>query len=202
MLLGVIETLLNRSIADSSLAASTAERLSGKSMAVQVEGIGVRVLLRVTDKRVALSLDPDAPADVVLEARPLELMRLLGPGRDSLRRLRDADVELSGDMRVAEGFSALLEAAAPDLEEALSGWVGDIPAHALGRRFRGLAKWSARAMRSLEADTAEFLHEESTALPRPDEIRAFCGEVDRLRDDVERAAERLERLGRLRTAGS
>jgi ubiquinone biosynthesis protein UbiJ len=202
MLLGVIEILLNRSIADSSLAAGAAERVSGKSMAVQVDGLGVRALLRVTDRRVALSLDPDAQADAVLKGRPLELMRLLGPGPDSLGRLRDADVDLSGDMRVAEGFSALLQAAAPDLEEALSGWVGDIPAHALGRRFRSLAKWSARAVQALEADTAEFLHEETAALPRPEQVRAFCGEVDRLRDDVERAAARLERLGRLRAAGS
>lgn len=194
MIVGAIESLLNHSIEESSLAANAAGRLSGKSMAVAVDGLGIRAHLQVTDKRLRLSLDADAPADVVLKARPLELMRLLGP--DSLRRLRGADVELSGDMHVAEAFASLLQAASPDLEEALSGWIGDIPAHAMGRRLRGLARWSARAAHTLEADAAEYLQEESLVLPRPEQVREFCAEVDRLRDDVERAAERVARLGR------
>jgi ubiquinone biosynthesis protein UbiJ len=196
MIVGAIESLLNHSIEESSLAASAAARLSGKSVAVVIDGLAVRVHLQVTDKRLQICLDTDAPADVVLKARPLELMRLLGP--DSLRRLQGADVELSGDMHVAEAFASLLQAASPDLEETLSGWIGDIPAHAIGRRLRGLARWSTHAAQTLEADAAEYLQEESRVLPRPEQVREFCGEVDRLRDDVERAAERVARLSRAR----
>jgi ubiquinone biosynthesis protein UbiJ len=45
-------------------------------------------------------------------------------------------------------------------------------------------------------NTAEYLQEESRALPAALEAQAFYDDVDRLRDGVERAAARLARLER------
>ena len=49
---------------------------------------------------------------------------------------------------------------------------------------------------ALRMNTAEFLQEESRVLPAPLEAQAFYSDVERLRDDVERAAARLARLER------
>ena len=45
-------------------------------------------------------------------------------------------------------------------------------------------------------NTAEFLQEESRAMPAALEADAFYSDVERLRDDVERTAARLARLER------
>jgi ubiquinone biosynthesis protein UbiJ len=45
-------------------------------------------------------------------------------------------------------------------------------------------------------DASEFLQEESRIVPGPYEVEAFCAAVERLRDDVDRAAARIERLAR------
>jgi ubiquinone biosynthesis protein UbiJ len=124
----------------------------------------------------------------------LELLKLVGA--DSVQGFKGAAVELHGDVHTAEAFAALLKVATTDVERELAGWVGDLPAHAIGKRARGLARWTRRSSAALEADMSEYLQEESELLPLPEQVRAFCGEVDRLRDDVERAAARLERLAR------
>jgi ubiquinone biosynthesis protein UbiJ len=69
-----------------------------------------------------------------------------------------------------------------------------VPAHALGRAARGAADWLRRAGEALRMNAAEFLQEESRALPAALEAQAFYADVERLRDDVERAAVRLARL--------
>lgn len=192
MLAGFAEGLLNRAIDASSVAAERATRLEGKCLAVDVEGLSRRVSLTVRDGRVTLSEGHGEGADVTIKAPPLELLKLVGA--DSVQGFKGAAVELHGDVHTAEAFAALLKAAAPDFERELAGWVGDVPAHAISRRARGLNDWARRSCAALAADVSEYLQEESDCLPLPEQVRAFCGEVDRLRDDVERAAARLERL--------
>lgn len=194
MLAGVVEGWLNRAIDASSVAALHAARLEGKRLAVVVEGLSLSVELCVRDGRVRIHEGASDAADVTIEGPPLELVKLAGA--DSLGRLKGTNVQLHGDMHTAETFAVLLKAAAPDGERELAGWIGDLSAHAIGRRARGFARWSQRASRALQADATEYLQEEGEMLPRPEQVRNFCGEVDRLRDDVERAAARLDRLAR------
>jgi ubiquinone biosynthesis protein UbiJ len=87
-----------------------------------------------------------------------------------------------------------LKLARPDLEDELSKWVGDLPAHALGVAARGAGTWLKRAAAALRMNAAEYLQEESRAMPAPLEAEAFFADVEKLRDDVERAAARLDRL--------
>jgi ubiquinone biosynthesis protein UbiJ len=99
-------------------------------------------------------------------------------------------------LHTAERFAALLKHARPDLEEELSHWIGDVAAHELGRAAANAGAWFRRAAAALRMNTAEYLQEESRALPAALEAQAFYRDVERLRDDVERAAARLVRLER------
>ena len=196
MLLDLIAAQCNASIAASRRAAEQAASMEGARLAIRVEGLGLHVLASVVRGRLALALDSgdaDSEADVEISGTPLDLLLLLGS--DGLRELKGSQIELRGDIGLAEGFGGLLELARPDLEEALAGFTGDIAAHAIGQGLRGLAAWSRRARQAVELDTAEYLQEEAVLLPRARQVRAFLSDVDRLRDDVERAAERVARLG-------
>ena len=90
----------------------------------------------------------------------------------------------------------MLKLARPDLEGEVAKWLGDVPAHALGEVARGLGAWLGRAGAALRMNTAEYLQEESRAVPAPFEAQAFYSDVERMRDDVERLAARLARLER------
>ena len=193
--MNLIELELNRCIGESTAARELLARLQGTSFAVHVEGLGVTGVLHADGER--LRLDSDATdATATLSATPFDLIRLLrADGVSGVKRTRAA---LSGDLDVAERYARMLKLARPDLEEEVARWVGDVPAHALGLVARGVGAWLARAGGALRMNTAEFLQEESRALPAPLEAQGFYSDVERLRDDVERLAARLARLERSR----
>jgi ubiquinone biosynthesis protein UbiJ len=189
-----LQRLLNRHIAESTVALRHVAALEGRSFAVEVDGLALRLVLQVRAGRVALGVGSDAPSDATVRGAPLALLRLLEPG--SLSRLRTQHVELLGSVHVAEEFAALLQHARPDLEGELAGWIGDIAAHRVGVTARRLHAWTVRAGRALEDDVADYLQQERAYVPAALEARAFYADVEQLRDAVERAEQRLERIAR------
>jgi ubiquinone biosynthesis protein UbiJ len=137
-------------------------------------------------------------ASATLRATPLDLLRLVRAA--DVTSLKGTSAEIAGSPEVAERFAALLRLARPDLEDALARWIGDVPAHALARAAQDAGGWLRRAASAFRMNTAEFLQEESRALPAALEAQAFYSDVERLRDDVERAAARLARLERVKRA--
>lgn len=192
-LLAFIERQLNRLVAESTAAAELLERLQGSSFAVHVEGLGLTAVLHADGEHLRVDTDT-AGATASLQATPLDLLRLMNAeGVTDVKRTR---AELRGDLQIAERFSQLLKLARPDLEGEVARWIGGVPAHALGEAARGAGAWLKRAATALRANTAEYLQEESRSLPAALEAQAFYSDVERLRDDVERAAARLARLTR------
>jgi ubiquinone biosynthesis protein UbiJ len=191
--LKLLEAELNRWVSESTAARDLLARLAGTSFAVHVEGLALTAVLHADGER--LKLDRDATdATATLRASPLDLLKLVRA--EGVSGVKRTQASLSGDLDVAERYSQLLKLARPDLEEEVAKWVGDIPAHALGEGVRDLRAWLKRAVSALRMNTAEYLQEESRAMPAPLEAQAFFSDVERLRDDVERAAARLNRLER------
>jgi ubiquinone biosynthesis accessory factor UbiJ len=205
-LAALLERTLNREIAESTPAKDLVADLDGESFAIDVRGPGIVCVLRAKDGRVTVeprwppatarppadSLEPRASA--TLSATPIDLLRLSRSA--DLSTLRGTGAEISGSPEIAERFAKLLKLARPDLEEHAARWLGDVPAHALGDAARAAGAWLERAALALRSNFAEFLQEESRALPAALEAQAFYSDVERLRDDVERAAARLARLER------
>jgi ubiquinone biosynthesis accessory factor UbiJ len=189
--LKVVEHELNRLVGESTAAMELVERLNGTTFAIHVEGLGLTTALHADGAR--LHLDTDAEnATATLRATPFDLLKLARAG--GVSDVKRTHASLSGDLQVAERYSQILKLARPDLEDEISKWIGDVPAHALGEVVRGASAWLTRAAGALRMNTAEFLQEESRAMPAPLEAEAFYADVERLRDDVERTAARLARL--------
>jgi ubiquinone biosynthesis protein UbiJ len=136
-------------------------------------------------------LDPDP--DTVIHGTPTALMRLAS-SETSTQELFSGDVRIEGDVRLGTRLRQLLARAEIDWEEQLSGLLGDVAAHQLGRGLRSIRQWTRRSRGALADDLGEYLTEESQLLPPRPEAEAFMAEVDALRDDVERLAVRVQRL--------
>jgi ubiquinone biosynthesis accessory factor UbiJ len=200
LLLERLERLCNRCVEESTAAAELVEGLDGHTFAVQVEGLGIELVLAARGCRLTLAAGDGTPASAAIRGGPLDLLRLLpvDTERSLTARLKTTGAVLTGKVEVAERFAEVLRLARPDFEEELSRWIGDIAAHQLGLAAGGVRDWLRRAADALTTDTAEYLQEETRTLPSRHEVRSFCTDVERLRDDVERAAARLERLARAR----
>ena len=186
------EQRLNGYIQESGTAAELLDELDGESFGIIVEGTGFAI--RLAAKRGALRLEW-AGADsstAAVRGAPLSLLALLRS--DGGQGVRDAGVVLQGDAEVAERFWRMLLLARPDVEEELSRVVGDVLAHEMGNVARRAEVFGRRMLEALSKNTAEYLQEESRQLPPRLEAEAFFRNVERLRDDVERADRRLEGL--------
>jgi ubiquinone biosynthesis protein UbiJ len=107
-------------------------------------------------------------------------------------------MDVKGDAEVAEGFRKLLDAARPDLEDELSRFTGDAPAHYAARFAREALEFGQRAGDILARNVAEYLTEESRDLPVRIEAEEFVEGVDRLRESVDRIEARVVAAERAR----
>ena len=191
-LLRPLVKILNRNIAQTTPARDLCRELSATIVAVRVTDSALAAWFVVHDDMLSVESDLDAEPDVLLEGSLLTLARMAGESGEAA--IRDGSLILSGDAERADRFQRLLMLAKPDLEEELSGVVGDVAAHRLGEMARGLRRWSRDARRTIGENIREYLQEESRDAPSRYEVDRFTAEVNTLRDDVARVEARLNRL--------
>jgi ubiquinone biosynthesis protein UbiJ len=203
MLTATIENVLNRGLPRSPRAGALVAELAGRSLAIEIGGFAqLRVesdgsLLHVAtgDSR---PLAAAKAADATISGGPLALLALTrDAGAEVLRR---GDVTVAGDAQLAQRFQELGRLLRPDLEEELSHWLGDVPAHQLAR-WTGIGRtWLRRAGDTTLTNLAEYLaHERRDLVPRR-EGEEFLRGVDAVRESVDRLEARLELLARRRQA--
>lgn len=191
-LLRPLTAVVNRQIRATTPARELCAELDGKVIAIRVKDTGLALYFCVCPDEIALFSDFDGDPDVAITGSILALARLAGSGGEDA--IRDGSLELIGDGEVAQAFQRLLGYGKPDLEEELSGVIGDVAAHRLGEVARSVGRWGEQAGATLRQNITEFLQEERRDVPSRYEVEAFTRKVDELRDDVARVEARLNRL--------
>lgn len=167
--------------------------LSGKLIKIEVRGLNINFWFTVQRDGFNFFDTADRPADTIISATPLTLMRMLSSENRS-NQLFEGDAEVRGNTDTAQQLNDMFNALDVDWEEHLSRLTGDIIAHQIGRAARSGRAWCKRSAASLENDVTNYLQEEKRLLPTRREVETFLSRVDVLRGDVERLEQRLARL--------
>lgn len=187
-----ITALVNRQIKATTPARELCAELDGKIMAVRVKDTGLAIYFCACPDEIALFGEYDGEPDVAITGSIMSLARLAGArGEDAIR---DGSLELIGDAELAQAFQKLLGYGKPDIEEELSGVIGDVAAHRLGEVARSVGSWGKEASATLRQNITEFLQEERRDVPSRHEVETFTRKIDELRDDVARVEARLTNL--------
>ena len=187
-----IASLLNRNISESTPARELCSNLSGTVVAVRVRDTALAAYFIVDDDVLNVVSSTGEEPDVVITGSIITLARMIGQSGEAA--IRDGSLELTGDAELAGQFQQLLSHAKPDVEEELSGIVGDVAAHRLGEIARGVGRWGRTARSTMGANIREYLQEESRDAPSRYELDSFTADVNTLRDDVDRIEARMNRL--------
>jgi len=184
--------VLNKNIRATTPAQELCKKLDGTVVAVRVQNTSLATWFVVHDDCLELTTECDAEPDLAITGSLITLARIAGePG---VSALRDGSLELTGDAQLAYDFQQLLAYAKPDIEEELSGVVGDVAAHRLGEIARGISNWTRNASSTMGANIREYLQEESREAPSRYEVDRFADNVSTLRDDVDRLEARINQL--------
>lgn len=187
-----VAALLNRGIQESASAQALSRELEGHSLDINLEPAGLRLRITMTEGNAIVGPALAEPADATLAGGVIGFNQLVFG--EATAALRSGAVRLSGDPDIAQAYQALLDYARPDPEEELSRVIGDVAAHQLGEAARGFTGWARGAAESFSRSLTEYLQEERRDLPTRFEMDEFLADVDRLANDVERAAARVGRL--------
>lgn len=184
-----LENLLNRGLPRSPRAQQLCAELAGTRVALEVRGIAT-LLIEPDGQRLRVSRGGAQAAQACISGGPLALAALAGePAPQALRR---GEVQLSGDLALAEKLRELLLLLRPDLEEELAMLVGDVPAHQLGRLARAALGFGRRAADTAARNFAEYFAHETRDLVSAAEGRSLLQGIDQARDQVERLEARIE----------
>jgi ubiquinone biosynthesis protein UbiJ len=187
-----VAKVLNRNIQESTPARELCAQLSETVVAVRVRDTALVAYFVVSDEVLQVVTETAAEPDVIIVGSLITLARMAGASGEAA--VRDGSLDLTGDAELAGQFQQLLSFAKPDIEEELSGVVGDVAAHRLGEFARGLGRWGREARSTVGANIREYLQEEGRDVPSRYEVERFSGKVSTLRDDVDRLEARLQRL--------
>ena len=187
-----IASVLNKNIRATTPARELCQKLAGTVVAIRVRDTALTAWFIVQDDYLELTTETDLEPDVLISGSIITLAQMAGAS--DVGAVRSGSLEFAGDPILADEFRQLLTFAKPDLEEELSGFVGDAAAHRLGEIARGVGKWSRDARSIMAQNIREYLQEESRDVPSRYEVERFTSDVGALRDDVDRLEARIRRL--------
>lgn len=193
LLIGALETALNRYLALDENSGIFLAPLAGKVIAVTVQPFAETIYLcPAADSIQILDEYPDQP-DTRLTGSVFAL-GLMGLSSKPMRSIFSGEVKIEGDMHTGRKFQELFAKLDINLEAKLARYTGDNVAHNISQFFRSSQNWSKESIETFRLNTAEFLQEETRDLPAVPEMDMYYGQVDELRTRFDRLQSRVERL--------
>lgn len=192
MLTEAIENLLNRNLGQSPRARERCAALKGRRLRIVVHDLGLQIGFESLGDTLRISRQAEGEFHAEVAGSPINLLALAGPQPERL--LKSGAVQVSGEVELLQQYRDLALLLRPDLEEELARLIGDSPAHRLAGLARAALAFGRRSADTAVRNTAEyFAHETGDLVPRA-EAEEFLAEVDRLREDADRATARLDAL--------
>ena len=196
-----IELALNQLLRLDEDSQQRLKKLSGKSLQVTIKELPWPLLFSFSEQ---IDIRAVMPSDKDLEPTTETVDCLIELNLETLPKLRDSSqltqliqqkqLNLIGDIYVAQTFSALIKELDIDWEEQLSGYTGDVVAHQTFASMRTLFDTAKTQIEQGAIELSERLTQSDSIAVKPSEMFEFSKNVSELRSDAERLSARLALL--------
>lgn len=161
---------------------------AGRTVAFHVGPVTTSFTIQTTGEVTAAL--PGAVRDLEVRLSPFLLPRLAANEEAAFR-----EIEMQGDMELAQEVSFLARHLGWDVEADLARAIGDIPAHRLVSAARAFVDWGRDASLRIAQGATEYWTEEQPLIASRVKIESFIRGVAELREDLDRLEKRIDRLG-------
>ena len=183
------EKMVNKVLSLDEETVASLATLAGNIIEIDVLDTEFRMFILPSGNGITLETVYEGKVDVAIKGTPSALLGMI-----SAEKIGAGDVEINGNVGLAQKFQSILRRVEIDWEEYLSQFVGDIASHKIGNFLRQVSRFAKESGKTIGMDISEYLRYEKEALLDKSEIDEFNQAVDEVRDDVERLQKRLERL--------
>jgi ubiquinone biosynthesis protein UbiJ len=175
------------------------KKLSGKSLQVTIKELPWPLLFSFSeqiDVRTVITSDNDSepePVDCLIELN-LETLPKLKDNSQLTQLIQKKQLNLIGDIYVAQTFSALLKDLDVDWEEQLSRYTGDVLAHQTFSSMRTIFDTAKTHIEQGVIELGEYLTQSDSIAVKPSEMIEFSRGVSDLRSSTERLSAKIALL--------
>jgi len=181
------------------------KKLSGKSLQVTIKELPWPLLFSFSeqiDVRTVVTPENDSdpspePVDCLIELN-LETLPKLKDSSQLTQLIQQKQLNLIGDIYVAQTFSALLKDLDVDWEEQLSHYTGDVMAHQTFTTMRALFDTAKSQIEQGAIELGEHLTQSNSIAVKPSEMLEFSRSVNDLRSASERLSARIVLLEQMK----
>lgn len=188
-----VEQLINKALSLDEETLCSLAKLEGKIIAFEFINTNLTVFLFPSETGLAIHAAYDNKPDVLIKGTPTNFVMMMASSKQNSGSL-PTDMQIIGDIGLAQRFQEIMQNIEIDLEEPLSKWVGDTMAYQIGKFVRGSHRFAMNTSKTLATDISEYLRFEINMLPDDLLIEEFSKDVDLLREDVERFEQRVNKL--------
>jgi ubiquinone biosynthesis protein UbiJ len=185
--------LVNASLRDDPDTLLALAELTGKVLALEFEGAGIRICICPGPEGLTLSPEHAAGAHVSIRGKPGDLVAYLMASR-GLGNSFAGNLTITGDIALAQKFQAIMKDFEFDWEARLATFTGDLAARRVANLLRDAVDFTRRASTTLRADLSEYLRHEQQVLPNQETVSAYSRQVRELAEVVAKLEQRIARL--------
>ncbi len=188
-----IENLVNKALSLDEETLFSLAQLEDKVIAFEFINTNLTVFLFPSGKGLSIHTAYEHKADVLIKGTPSNFIKMMASSKKNSSSF-PADMQIIGDISLAQGFQEIMQNIEIDFEEPLSKWIGDTMAYQIGKFVRDSRHFAVNTSKTLAMDISEYLRFEINMLPDDLLVEEFSKEVDLLRDDVDRFEQRLNKF--------
>lgn len=163
-----------------------------KVVALRCTSPEVRIYVRLGDPLQVLS-HYEPGADASLNGAALAWLEL-GASEDKAGALINGELKIDGDSQLFVELGKIAEQLDIDWEGYIATFIGDVPAHAIGRLCRAAVDFGTQTQETLERTVTDLLQEELRLTPPRAEIDALYEHLRKLEMRFDRIDAQLRRL--------
>lgn len=185
----VLTPVLNHLLAQHTWAGARLRPHAGRQAQLGLSGLSLR--FRITSEGQVEPGDSEAVNDVTIELSS-DALKALGDGIDGVM----AHVRITGNADFADALSFVARHLRWDREADLARVFGPIVGRRLHLGARQMERLVPDTGRRIMRNATEYLIHEGDVLVAREEVESHIGQLRRLRDDLARVQQRVDRLSR------
>lgn len=192
ILCSLIEKIANGVVNKAEIDRSVLASLEQKTLSLELRELGFPICCSVNEQRFVITGVVER-SDCTIST-DIKSLKLLQKEQQLTELIRQEQLDIKGDIKVAQQFAQLAESFNFDWGKELSNHIGDVPAYKVEQLQIWLKSKFSFAQQQIKSDASEWLVHEKNLLVTLPELTVFSEQVQAVKADLADLEQRIATL--------
>jgi len=194
ILAAMLESAINRLLELDDDTPSRMERLEGRMLQLDIEGLGITLFFAFNGYQVEVGTQSSHAPDTVISGSPPALFAMAVPDEIGSWGTPQSRVTITGDANLARDLERLFSRLDPDWEGRISRIFGDVWGHQIASGLRAGAEQARETAENAGSMFSEYMEQNQAPVIRSEELDELADNVEETRRRAELLEARIQKL--------